>query len=271
MGTLACGYVPDAPSEKDWLLGVSNGPAHLDAGVILPETHSNIGLVLEVLDQGDAQSCVANAWAQAGRMDLVRRGVKNPKLASRMHAWALARAQHGAGKFNSGTYIRTTFDVVRKWGWVPEAEYPYHPHAYAEPIPPHVYLRAFKLGQSVDFRYWRDTSTGDQALDMIRRAVHAGCPYLFGTDVTSTFADADFGPVGALYVKRPSDADVIAGGHAMVVVGYRPDAFLVLSSWGDAWGDQGYAWLSNEYMTWERTRDRMVLESIPNYVFKSEV
>jgi len=48
------------------------------------------------------------------------------------------------------------------------------------------------------------------------------------------------------------DWDDIAGGHAIVISGYRKlqngkHQFLIHNSWGESWGDKGYAWI-NEAM-----------------------
>ena len=36
------------------------------------------------------------------------------------------------------------------------------------------------------------------------------------------------------------------GGHAVCIVGYTKDYFIVRNSWGN-WGDKGFAYASNEY------------------------
>lgn len=38
-----------------------------------------------------------------------------------------------------------------------------------------------------------------------------------------------------------------AGGHAICLVGYTADAFIVRNSWGAGWGDNGFAYASEQY------------------------
>jgi C1A family cysteine protease len=49
---------------------------------------------------------------------------------------------------------------------------------------------------------------------------------------------------GNLDVYQP---ETLRGGHAVALVGYTADRFLVRNSWGTAWGDRGYAYASLEY------------------------
>ncbi len=41
--------------------------------------------------------------------------------------------------------------------------------------------------------------------------------------------------------------NTIRGGHAVCLVGYTKDHFIVRNSWGKEWGDKGFAYASNEF------------------------
>jgi hypothetical protein len=49
---------------------------------------------------------------------------------------------------------------------------------------------------------------------------------------------------GNLDVYMPN---TIRGGHAVAIVGYTNDRFIVRNSWGTTWGDKGYAYASLQY------------------------
>lgn len=55
------------------------------------------------------------------------------------------------------------------------------------------------------------------------------------------------------YINRPDDNDRSSGGeghHAMVLVGYSESekCYIVRNSWGEKWGDKGYAYISAAYI-----------------------
>ena len=41
--------------------------------------------------------------------------------------------------------------------------------------------------------------------------------------------------------------DTTRGGHAVAIVGYKRDRFIVRNSWGPGWGDKGFAYASLNY------------------------
>ena len=50
---------------------------------------------------------------------------------------------------------------------------------------------------------------------------------------------------GNLDAYKPATA---RGGHAVAIVGYTPDRFIVRNSWGTTqWGDKGFAYASLAY------------------------
>jgi C1A family cysteine protease len=62
-------------------------------------------------------------------------------------------------------------------------------------------------------------------------------------DVDETW-DGAKAALGNLDVYKP---DTKRGGHAVAIVGYTPDRFIIRNSWGTTWGDQGFGYASFEY------------------------
>jgi C1A family cysteine protease len=68
-------------------------------------------------------------------------------------------------------------------------------------------------------------------------------PVLTRLDVDNTWDKATINK-GKLETYLP---ETVHGGHAIALVGYTPDHFIVRNSWGEKWGDKGYAYASLEY------------------------
>ena len=69
---------------------------------------------------------------------------------------------------------------------------------------------------------------------------------MVGLNVDATW-DGAKATHGLLDVFQPG---TIRGGHAVALVGYRADGrFIVRNSWGTAWGDNGFGYASEAYIT----------------------
>lgn len=65
-----------------------------------------------------------------------------------------------------------------------------------------------------------------------KKAIYLTGPILFSVPVYNTSVTT--------FWKRSSDMQILQGGHAMTMVGYTKDSFIVRNSWGTNWGDDGY-------------------------------
>jgi hypothetical protein len=81
--------------------------------------------------------------------------------------------------------------------------------------------------------------------DSAKAPLAAGNPVIVGMLVGDDFQKIKSGHPP--YVGPPTGE---TEGHALAVVGYDDDkqAFRIINSWGDDWGDAGYAWVSYDYM-----------------------
>jgi hypothetical protein len=82
------------------------------------------------------------------------------------------------------------------------------------------------------------------ALEDVRKVLSAGCPVHVGMNTGAGFADVGRdGMVSA--AEAPSGQH---GRHAMLVVGYTGNFYIVKNSWGTDWGDQGYCYIPKKVM-----------------------
>jgi C1A family cysteine protease len=265
------GWLPDEPKTTGQKSDRAFGELAV-AATPVPDSSDNGHLIVDVLDQGRLGTCVAHAVVQALRAAQVRAGgigAPKPPLASRLFAYYFSRAYHGATLIDGGTFLRTCFAALNKFGFPPEGLWPYDDEtdvvggrrpAYARPPATAALVNAMDRRAPTSYR--RITTEGRSRIDDVKRALGAGHLVCFGTNVSSRFVADELGDV---VVDPPSASDAIAGGHAMALAGHVGDVFDVVNSWGAGWGDHGWARLSADYVAWDRSRDFWIVESAPAF------
>lgn len=210
-------------------------------------------------DQGQIGSCTANAGV--GIVEYYeRRAFGTHNEASRLFLYKTTRNLLGwAG--DTGAYLRTTMAALALFGTPPERYWPYtdaDPGFNNEPS-------AFCYGFAQNYKalgYYRLDPPGITSaalLNQIKTNLAAGLPAMFGFTVYSSISQA--GTVGK--IPYPSKVDKVAGGHAVVAIGYDDamrikhanldeketiGALLIRNSWGTGWGEAGYGWLPYDYV-----------------------
>jgi len=172
-----------------------------------------------------------------------------PQL-SRLFVYALARTLDGDLGKDEGTFIRSCFEVLNRFGIPEESVWPYDQAKVF--VSPSLIAQRAALGHKIH-SYYRIKTMGQERLDEIVAALRSFRPVVFGTLIDKNFPYVH----GQGTVIGPPKGATI-GGHAMLVVGFIGGNFLVKNSWGKGWGDGGYVLLSPEYMTWVETWDLWV-------------
>ncbi|TCP69211.1 C1 family peptidase [Baia soyae] len=142
---------------------------------------------------------------------------------------------------DEGLSFYTAFEILRREGVPPETERPYDPdrsNTDQFKAPKTVLQRENAAPYKIDsFRFIRDNSS---MVDNVKRAVANGDPVMFGIPVYPNFdATPSTGIIPAVEEKKSR------GGHALVVVGYDDENewFIIRNSWGEKFGDKGYAYM----------------------------
>lgn len=191
-----------------------------------------------ISDQGSLGSCVANATVDALEM---LQGLKNPdKVQSLSRLFVYYNARHLEDKMitDRGTYIRNAFRSLQDIGVCLESEWPYV-EAKVNRQPP---ILSFKtaLGNKIN-DYYAITSIGSERIKDIELAITNNHPVVFGLRIANSFFDAN-----SSTILEPTST---VGGHAMIITGYKKDAFYVRNSWGKSWGDStGHCWIGKSYI-----------------------
>ena len=73
-------------------------------------------------------------------------------------------------------------------------------------------------------------------------------PVVAGITVYESYAQPDVSKSGVLPLPKPKET--VLGGHAISIVGYDDSKkqFKFLNSWGAAWGEKGFGYVSYDYM-----------------------
>lgn len=258
----ALGWLPDRPKAPGEPPDHDAGP--LLAATPIPPAASNRRLVVNVLDQGRLGSCVANAILQAVRAAQIREAGglgPVPRLGSRLYGYWCSRAFDHMTRIDGGTYLRSFFMALNKFGSCPEPIWPYDVSRFADMPPAAAFRAAFDQRSPTVYKRITD-GTVKGVRDEIKRAVAAGYLVTFGTQVSEAFARND---LGTAPLEPPAKGEPIAGGHALCVVGYDGDAFEIVNSWGVDWGDGGFCRFSGNYMAWGQTNDLWIVAEAPRY------
>jgi len=95
--------------------------------------------------------------------------------------------------------------------------------------------------------YRRVTNAIAATLDAVIDALDTGSAVLLGMRISEGFIFLDAGEALAPLASEPA-----AGTHAVMAVGYgelNSERYLLIrNSWGEAWADDGYGWIHQDYL-----------------------
>ncbi|MCJ7681193.1 MAG: C1 family peptidase [Candidatus Aminicenantes bacterium] len=211
--------------------------AHIPfSGMELPESVDLSGFMPPPGNQGKQNSCTAWAIAYAlksyqERLEENIPIVQNGRLdTSRVFSPAYVFNQLNNGR-NSGIGFPDALNLVSDQGVVSLSEMPYSPLDLLTKPGPTLRTRAKRY--RID--YWRKVNILDTK--ELKAHLNGGFPVMIGAAVDKPFMDH---PRGQIW----NSIDSVIGFHAMVVVGYsdRINAFKIMNSWGQEWGDNGFCW-----------------------------
>jgi hypothetical protein len=236
--------VPSRDQENDWRFEHA-----LAAGVVraapAPPSKDLREQWWTINDQGSTGSCVG--WATADsvlRWHFVKAGrLATTKLLSPRFIWMAAKETdeftHRPTTFieAEGTSLKAALDIARKYGSVEDSVLPFASGELFQGETRTFYMLAAQLKLASYVNLGRN-------LVKWRQWLATKGPILTRLDCDATWmnAKATAGKLDAY------DADSADGGHAVALVGYDPNMFIVRNSWGTTlWGDKGFGYASNLY------------------------
>lgn len=242
--------IPSEDTDMDWgytaavRSQILEEPAAIPPSVDLRENWWKIG------DQRDTGSCVG--WATADgvlRWHLVKSGkLSSQDLLSVRFQWMAAKEVDDITVPTTclemvGTSLKAALDIARNYGSIPESQLPFEPEKLSHLKPNDFYALAsrYKIANYFNLRKISDWN------DIMNRwkvwlATHG--PILTALGVDATWDNAKT-TNGKLDTYQPN---TVRGGHAVTIVGYTNDRFIIRNSWGTTnWGDNGFGYASMNY------------------------
>jgi len=235
---------PSPKQEEDWTYEHAADADVVDAAPPIPSSKDLRAAWWGINDQGTTGSCVG--WATADsvlRWHFVQAKKLSEKLLlSPRFIWMAAKetdpniSRPTTFIEEEGTSLKTALDIARKFGIVTDSTlpfatgklYPQDAKTFYAIAATRKILAYFNLDTDLSrWRAWLATKG----------------PILTRLNVDKTWdgASATGGNLD-LY-----DSNKARGGHAIALVGYTPDRFIVRNSWGTSWGDKGFAYASLSY------------------------
>lgn len=227
------GWVPDRPDQRDYhfrsTLSVSALPKTMDLRAGMPP----------VYDQGQLGSCTANAIGAA--LDYQRKKQHEAFITpSRLFIYYNERAAEGTTSSDAGASIRDSVKAVVNYGAPQELKWPYVISRFATKPTASAYKAAVPF-EAITY------SSVQQNVAGIKKALVGNHPVVAGITVYDSFESDSAAATGKIPLPKPTESAL--GGHAIVVVGYTTSDWICRNSWGVDWGDKGYFYLPQKYLT----------------------
>lgn len=159
---------------------------------------------------------------------------------------------------DTGAFMRTSMGSLVLFGVPPEEHYPYKIADFDKEPPAFLYSFAQNYKALSYYRLDPPNANPADVLARIKTNLTVGLPSMFGFTVYNSI----WGANATGEIPYPAANDSVAGGHAIVAVGYddnkeitnpgdgskKKGAFLIRNSWGTSWGQAGYGWLPYAYL-----------------------
>ncbi len=235
--------IPSVERENDWTFEDAVDSEAIAVMDITPDSKDLRKSWWEINSQGRTGACVGFATAYGVlRWHYVKAGlIKKDILPSARFIWMANKETDEITSFpttfleKAGTQTKLALSVARNYGCVLEKDLPIK-GSLSRLSKATFYSKAAKL------RISSYHNLKDDLKDWRKWLAFQG-PILTRLNVDKTWdqaSDTD----GKLAVYQP---DTKRGGHAVCLVGYTKDHFIVRNSWGTGWGYKGFAYASNDY------------------------
>lgn len=195
-----------------------------------------------VYDQGNLGSCTANAIAGLVEINCIKQHRVPVWVPSRLFIYYNERFMEDTVESDSGAMIRDGIKSLNLYGYASENVWPYVESKFAVRAPDHIYADALLNRVAV-----KDYGSVPQDMYDMKVALASGYPIVIGFVVYKSFMSPEVARTGI--ARMPEAHEPAMGGHAVLIVGYNKQGWIVRNSWGENWGMGGYFIMPYEYFT----------------------
>jgi C1A family cysteine protease len=218
------GLLPSPIDKRDYKLAAFLPPLE----VALPEECLTwLDYKTPVKYQGDLGSCASFAGVTIAE-EYHNKVVGNSLDLSEQFLYDEAKKIDGMPT-EDGTYLRAILSVLKNTGVCEESYLPYEgKYPPKNSIQPGAYENAIKY----KINSYASVEVGKTAM---KTAIFQKGPLLVGVQVFTNFMNVSSEGI------VPSPRGDLEGGHALPILGYNRDGFIIKNSWSAFWGKDGYA------------------------------
>lgn len=202
------------------------------------------GLLPDVWDQLQLGSCVAHGVGAAYEFDLAKQGGAKNQTPSRLFIYYNNRWLEDSIASDSGSTVADGAKSINKYGAPQESSWGYDIARFAEKPPAQAYTEGLVC---VSVKY----ASVPQSVQSMQAILTSGYPIVIGFTVYESFESSAVAATGVM--PMPTAKEGVLGGHCVLVVGYTQikgaQYWICRNSWGTAWGDHGYFYMPQAYLT----------------------
>lgn len=195
-----------------------------------------------ILNQGKLGSCAINSICNVIRYCEMIEDKDYSKQLSSLFVYYNVRNMEGNVNEDSGAQIRNVLKSINTHGACYEKTWPNNITQFAEKPTPSCYKEG-KDHRTI--RYERIT----QDITHIKYAIQSGFPVVFGLSVFESIEQKSVIKFGI--IPFPLNGSKKIGNHCAICCGWDDSRrlFTIMNSWGTNWGDNGYGYISYDYLS----------------------
>ena len=206
-----------SPKDKRDFIFKSNN------GLKLPEEFDLRRQLQPIRDQGKQGSCYAQATACMKEYHEKIDNEFDEYMSPQFFYNNRPNIYDNNGLNDEGMYGRDVMKLLKTIGICRESSYPYGRIETKFDIPSEIFEEAKE--------YIIESYARVNTKKTLKECLFTNGPCLIAFPVYNN---------GPEFWKKKSRHDKMSGGHAVAVVGYNKDGFIIRNSWGTRWGDKGY-------------------------------